>query len=142
MKKINQTSKQIPNNIDLIYFRITNEPRVRQEVRKTLDEYEVRHESQWPLAGTDYRQVFLDATYGTLTFEKVTREGTVTYDSTKDEGAVFDIRFQEDTEITGHIKLKLWVSTDKGDDMDFLVGLKKLNANGDEVHFEGRENDL
>jgi predicted acyl esterase len=121
---------------------ITKEPRVRLEVRKTLDEYEVRHESKWPLENTDYRQVFLDAIYGTLTFEKVTGEGTFTYDSTKEEGAVFDIRFQEETEITGHIKLKLWVSTDKGDDLDLLVGLKKLNANGAEVHFEGRENDL
>jgi uncharacterized protein len=121
---------------------ITDEPRVRLEVRKTLDEYEVRLESQWPLEGTDYRKAFLDAKSGTLTFEEVIGEGTVTYDSTKDEGAIFDIRFREDTEITGHIKLKLWVSTDQGDDMDLLVGLKKLDPNGTEVYFEGRENDL
>jgi predicted acyl esterase len=121
---------------------INREPRVRLEVRKTIDQYEVRHERQWPIESTDYRQAFLDAKSGTLAFEEVIGEGTLTYDSTKDEGAVFDIRFREDTEITGHIKLKLWVSTDKGNDMDLLVGLKKLDSNGNEVHFEGRENDL
>jgi predicted acyl esterase len=120
---------------------MANEPRVRLEIRKTIDEYEVRHESEWPLESTVYRQAFLDAANGTLTFEKAKSKGTLTYASTEDEEAVFDIRFQEDTEITGHIKLRLWVSTDKGDDMDILVGLKKLDARGNEVHFEGREND-
>jgi len=121
---------------------LTDEPRVRLEVRKTIDTYEVRHERQWPLEGTEYRKTFLDAMNGTLTFEEVNREGETTYDSTTDEEAVFDFRFKEKTEITGHIKLKLWVSTDKGDDMDLLVGLKKLDPSGNEVHFEGRENDL
>jgi predicted acyl esterase len=121
---------------------IINEPRVRLEVRKTIDEYEVRHENQWPLESTEYRKAFLDAANGNLTFEEVRKEGKTTYDSTTDEEAVFDFRFDEETEITGHIKLKLWVSTDKGDDMDLLVGLKKFDLSGNEVHFEGRENDL
>ena len=117
-------------------------PRIHLEIRKTLEDYLVRDETQWPLEGTEYRKTFLDAMKGTLTFETVGDEGKTTYDATTDEEAVFDIRFQEETEITGHIKLKLWVSTDKGDDMDLLVGLKKLDASGKEVHFEGRENDL
>lgn len=117
-------------------------PRIRLEIRKTLEDYLVRDETQWPLGGTEYRKAFLDAMNGTLTFEAVDDAGKTTYDSITDEEAVFDIRFQEETEITGHIKLKLWVSTDKGDDLDLLVGLKKLDASGKEVHFEGRENDL
>jgi len=33
------------------------------------------------------------------------------------------------------MKLKLWVSADETDDMDLFVGIKKLNHQGEEVHF-------
>ena len=49
--------------------------------------------------------------------------------------AVFTHKFEADTELSGYIKLKLWVSTDSGDDMDLFVGLRKLDRRGREVHF-------
>jgi predicted acyl esterase len=39
------------------------------------------------------------------------------------------------------MRLKLWVATDRGDDMDLFVAIKKLDADGREVCFECREND-
>lgn len=112
-----------------------NTPRVRLEVRETKDKYAVRYENEWPLARTQYKKLYLNAN-GTLNFEEVRRQGKIGYDSA-DGKAEFDLAFNRDTELTGHMKLKLYVSADDADDMDLIVGLKKLSADGEEVHFYG-----
>ena len=33
------------------------------------------------------------------------------------------------------MKLKLWVATEEADDMDLFIGIKKINRQGEEVHF-------
>ncbi len=114
-------------------------PRVRLEVRKTVDEYAVREEADWPLPNTDYRELYLDAA-GTLDTDRPSQPGSVTYDGEKGENVCFDRRFDAPCEITGHMRLRLWVSTDRGDDLDLFVAVKKLDAAGEEVCFEGREN--
>jgi predicted acyl esterase len=118
----------------------TRRPRVRLEVRKTLDEYAVREEAEWPLPSTEYRELYLTAA-GALTEDRQSQSATVTYDAKAGESVCFDRRFDTASEITGHARLKLWVSTDRGDDVDLFVALKKLDAAGEEVCFEGREND-
>ena len=45
-------------------------PRVRLEVRHTTDEHTVRGEDTWPLPGTEYTAMYLDAISGELTLEK------------------------------------------------------------------------
>jgi len=116
-------------------------PRVRLEVRKTLDQYTVRDEADWPLPGTDYRTLYLSGADRALATERLAEPSTVTYDATAGESVCFDLRFDAPCEVTGHMCLKLWVSTDRGDDMDLFVAVKKLDAAGREVCFEGREND-
>jgi predicted acyl esterase len=71
-----------------------------------------------------------------LNSDKITRQGKASYDSA-DGKAEFDFTFDQDTELTGHMKLKLYVSAEDADDMDLLVGVKKLDGNGKEVHFIG-----
>jgi uncharacterized protein len=126
--------KQLDNGMD-------REPRVRLEVRRSLDEYSVRGEPGWPLPRTEYQRAALDATTGKLSLAPVTHDSSVSYDSTAERGAVFELGFERETELTGHMKLALTVSCDAGDDMDILVGIEKLDVNGQVVHFEGREND-
>jgi len=110
-------------------------PRIRLEVRETKDRYEVRYENEWPIARTRYRELYLDGR-GTLSPDKIGRQGKVSYDSAGGK-AEFDFTFDRDTELTGHMKLKLYVSTEDADDMDLLVGVKKLDGTGREVHFIG-----
>ena len=113
-----------------------NTPRVRIEVRETRESYAVRHENEWPIARTDYKKLYLNTENGTLNFDKVGQEGKVSYESA--EGHVeFDLAFEEDTELTGYMKLKLWVSAEETDDMDLIVGIRKFNTEGDEVYFYG-----
>jgi len=116
-------------------------PRVRLEVRKTLDEYTVREEADWPLPNTDYRELYLEAGQRALHAERPARIASATYDAKTGEQVAFELRFDTTCELSGHMRLKLWVSTDRGDDMDLFVVVKKLDKHGDEVCFEAREND-
>ena len=118
------------------------EPRVRLEVRRSIDQYDVRHEADWPLPSTQFRKALLDAETRTLSFTAKSAESKLQYDSTGERGATFALRFEQPTELSGPMKLALFVSTDAGDDLDLLVGIEKLDAAGRVVHFEGRENDV
>jgi predicted acyl esterase len=116
-------------------------PRVRLEVRERFYQGAVRYENEWPLARTHYTPLYLDAADGSMHEAAAKQAGSVAYDSTamlnalsKDGRAVFVHHFDRDTELTGYMKLKLWVSTDTGEDMDLFVGVHKLDRRGAEVH--------
>ena len=109
-------------------------PAVRLEVRETRDEYHVRFESEWPLAGTEYQPLYLDAASSTLSATPKATASAVEYPPLTGS-ATFIVTFDEDTELTGHMKLRLWVSTTEGTDIDLFVGVKKLDVHGEEVHF-------
>jgi uncharacterized protein len=49
--------------------------------------------------------------------------------------AVFELEFPEPTELTGHMKLRLWVQTDASDDLDLFVALDKIDRAGYRVPF-------
>jgi len=44
--------------------------------------------------------------------------------------AAFTIRFDEDTELTGYMKLRLWVEAAGSNDMDLFVKVQKLSKRG------------
>jgi len=115
-------------------------PRVRLEVRKTRETAAVRSEDQWPLATVRYQPLYLDAAARRLDLERPWESATVTYEATRTRGndrAVFSHRFDVDTELTGSMSLKLWVSTSAGDDLDLFVLLRKRDRSGREVFFYG-----
>jgi predicted acyl esterase len=105
------------------------------EVRDTRDKYYVRYENKWPIARTQYKKLYLDAEAGKLSFDKPDREGKVAYESA-DGAASFSIRFGEETEITGNVGAYLWVSPDEVNDMDLMVKLRKIDAEGKVVYFD------
>jgi predicted acyl esterase len=106
-------------------------PRVRLEV---MDSYEFnfqtnRPEKAFPLKRTEYKKLYLDAANNALCFEPVETESKAAYDGA--EGEVnFDLAFPEDTEITGYMKLRLWVEAEGHDDMDLFVTVQKLDKEG------------
>ena len=55
----------------------------------------------------------------------------------RNEKAVFSYRFERATELIGSMRLKLWVSTSEGDDLDLFVVVRKLDSTGREVFFSG-----
>jgi uncharacterized protein len=112
-------------------------PRVRLEVRDRFYEGEIRKESEWPLARTRYEKLYLDAASKGLASSPFTAESEVRYsaDAGADGRAEFVHRFAFPTELTGHMKLRLWVQADGADDMDLFVGVQKLDGDGKLVPF-------
>jgi uncharacterized protein len=111
-------------------------PKVRIEVRDRANVGVFRNENEWPLARTQFRQLFLDARDSTLHDIPVGTAGVVSYDPLSVEGrAVFDYEFNEEAELTGHMKLRLWVEAVDADDMDLFVAIQKIDCDGSLVPF-------
>ncbi|MYJ72971.1 MAG: CocE/NonD family hydrolase [Rhodospirillaceae bacterium] len=115
---------------------------VRLEVRSSRDEiHAVRGEKSWPPANTEYRKLFLregnrlDPAPGDKTeFVCDARTGSLRFSHT----------FDADTELTGYMKLRLWVETRAKngreappDDMALFVGIDKIDRDGRRVPFYG-----
>ena len=108
-------------------------PRVRLEVRERHGVAEERAEDAFPLGRTQYRRLYLDAASGSLA-ETSLPPATLRQDATEGR-ATFDFRFKEDTELTGHASLRLWLEAEGSDDADIFIALQKLDERGEEVGF-------
>ena len=119
-------------------------PPVRLEVRSSLDEiHEVRYEHEWPLARTQYTKLYLSGQPQSLAFEKPEQAMEVVY-PVKNGNALFNFKLTEDTELSGYMKLKVWVEARPGkagetspDDMAIFVAVNKLDRDGNAVYFNG-----
>jgi predicted acyl esterase len=106
-------------------------PKVRIEVMDAWDhDFQIdRPEKEFPLARTVYKKVYLDAAKHAMHAEPVAGESKVSYEAAT--GIVnFDMRFDEDTELTGYLKAHLWVEADGNNDMDLFVNVQKLDEEG------------
>ena len=104
------------------------------EVRETRDTYFVRYVDSWPVPDAEYRPLYLNAANGQLELTEQDNRSEVTYDPLT-ESATFSLLFDEDTELSGNMKLKLWVSTTEGEDMDLFTAVDKLDRNGTKIDF-------
>jgi predicted acyl esterase len=115
-------------------------PRVRLEVRQSLSQWAVRGETGWPLSAVAYSPLFLNGAAGTLETRPLAETHQMRYAAGEKESpdrASFRYRFPTETELTGSMTLKLWVSTSEGTDLDLFVKLRKFDAAGQEVFFFG-----
>ena len=114
-------------------------PRVRLEVRKTRDVYDIRNETSWPLARTTFSPLYLDLSNGRLTREAPLEEQSCTYNAETMATVEFDLTFTRRTEVTGPMVLSLWVAAAEADDLDLFIGVRKLDREGREVHFLAKD---
>jgi putative CocE/NonD family hydrolase len=111
-------------------------PQVLLEVRERANVGEFRAEREYPLARTEFRSLYLDAATSALVDSPVAAASESRYEPLSADGrAVFDYVFAQDTEITGHAKLRLWVEAAGSNDMDLFVALQKLDRSGEYVGF-------
>ena len=106
-------------------------PKVRLEVMDAYDfNYQTnRPEKEFPLARTQYKKLYVDAVKKALSAKPVAKKSKTSYDAMK--GLVnFDYTFKETTEITGYMKLHLWVEAEGNDDMDLFIAIQKLDRKG------------
>ena len=122
-------------------------PKVTIEIREKYYVGNSRTENEWPLTRTQYTKLFLDADSGAIGKAPFEKESQARYDvndiDDKDQNARFEFGFDEKTELTGHMKLKLWVQADGSDDMDLFVAIEKIDRAGYVVPFPffGNHND-
>ncbi len=120
-------------------------PKVRLEVRERYYVGKFRNENEWPLARTKYKKLFLDARSRSLKTGQAKVRSQIRYDAPGDESrcpaayreerAQFDYVFSQATELTGHMKLRLWVEAIGADDMDIFIAIQKFDRQGRYVPF-------
>jgi hypothetical protein len=114
-------------------------PKVTLEIREKLYVGSSRTENEWPLARTQYTKLFLNASDGKLSQSSFKKKTQVRYDAKditdKTQNAKFEFKFDKRTELTGYMKLKLWVQADGSDDMDLFVAIEKMDCAGNLVPF-------
>ncbi|HEY6922488.1 MAG TPA: CocE/NonD family hydrolase [Steroidobacteraceae bacterium] len=115
---------------------IASWPRVLVEVRERAHVGKFHPETEYPLARTQFRKLFLDAAGGKLLDAPASAQEAVRYEMKgATTCAVFDYSFAQETELTGHMKLRLWVEAVDADDMDLFVAVQKLEQDGTHVPF-------
>ena len=103
---------------------------------RTLDGFVAREEGEWPLARTQWTRSYLDLDTLTLAGEPVTTESSRSYEALG-EGLTFETAaLDAETEITGPIAAKLFVSSSTTDADLFLV-VRVFDPAGEEVVFQG-----
>lgn len=113
--------------------------KVRLEVMKGDGKFYVRNEDAWPLKNTKYKKLYLDGYNGTLVDKPLPIKTMTQYTSTDvNDEVTFSHTFKRKTEIVGYSKLKLWVSSTHGNDMDLFVGIRKIDKNGKVKQFMNR----
>ena len=124
-------------------------PSVRIEVRTSRDVVkDVRWEDEWPLRNTVYSALHLQPDRSLKT-EAIDAPSEVIYEGTRGR-AEFPFVFDVDTEITGYMKLKLWVEvrgsgTSLPDDIVLCCFVEKRDGAGRSVRFYGavgQDNDM
>jgi predicted acyl esterase len=120
---------------------ILREPPIKLGIRYGSDNYVWRYEYEWPLARTHWTEYYLNAAKGTLSTEKARQKSVVSYSAEPDAdnaSATFSTPpFEHTTEVTGPMKLKLWVSSSV-EDADLFAILHHMAANGEEVTYMGQ----
>jgi len=109
-------------------------PPLRLEVRDRIDHVvEVRYEQEWPLARTDWSLLHLGDS-GTMGPRPIA-EGGVTF-RLRHDAVAFAHRFEEDTELSGPMTLRLHVSVRDAPDPRLFVGVEQWSE-GEPVMFNG-----
>ncbi|WP_286007705.1 CocE/NonD family hydrolase [Barnesiella viscericola] len=90
-----------------------------------------RAEEEFPLARTQYRKLYLSAADSALCTILPDQQAVSEYqsDSVRHE-VTYRYRMEKPTELTGYMKLHLWVSAPDHDDMDLAVRVEKLSRDG------------
>ena len=102
-----------------------------------------RTESEFPLARTNYTTLYLDPTplslsNYTLSTTPLKANASVEYPVTGANKITFSHTFQNYTEVTGYMALRLWVEARGSDDMEIALSVDKLNSSGSPYPSDGQ----
>lgn len=110
-------------------------PAVRLAVHDTRTEFVVRAEPAWPLERTRWTALYLDASSGQLRLDEPEASSAASFDAPKGE-LQFSWAAPWDLELTGPMRLVVYVSVEQTDDLHLFAGVRKIRG-GRHVTFEG-----
>ncbi len=112
------------------------QPRVLLQVRHVGERFVERAEQEWPLGRTRWTKVYLDPVTMALGREPASAAGSVSYGSL-DDGVTFLMPpLEAETEITGPLAAKLFVSS-ATEDADLFLVLRLFTPDLKELTFSG-----
>ena len=113
-----------------------DQPPVHLQVRHPGERFVERFEEAWPLPATDWTKLHLHPADQSLSSESPTADGTITYAGLGDGVTFLTSPLDRETEITGPIATKLWVSS-ASEDADLFVVVRVFAPDMKEVTFQG-----
>jgi len=111
------------------------QPKVQLQVRH-VDRFAERHEHEWPLARTQWTRWHLDPGHRSLSRDPLTAASSATYDAAGDGVTFVAPPFDQPTEITGPLAVRLFVSSTTAD-ADLFVVFRVYAPDLQEVVFMG-----
>ena len=111
-------------------------PPVMLNVRHPGPKFVHRHENEWPLARTQWTKFYLDLENEALVREPVAREARLEYEGMGDGATFWTPPMTEETEITGPMASKLFVSSST-EDADLFLIVRVFDPEGGELTFMG-----
>lgn len=127
---------------------ILAQPRVTYEARTSYYQGETKTADQWPLLLQEQTTLFLDSSSGQLLEQNIANDASASYAAragseeqplTSENKIIFSHTFNQTTEITGSMKLELWLSLKNAQDTDLFVGIQKHDSQGNVVYFHGND---
>jgi len=103
---------------------------------RTLTGFVPRHEKEWPIARTRWTKFYLDLVNQKLAGEPPADPAVATYDAAGDGVTFFSEPLRTETEITGPLAAKLFVSSTTTD-ADLFVIFRVFSPENQEVVFQG-----
>jgi predicted acyl esterase len=112
------------------------QPKVLLQVRHPGERFVERAEEDWPLPRTQWTKFYLNPSDLTLSRDPQKRKDAITYAGLGDGVTFLTPPLEQDTEITGPIAAKLWVSS-ATEDVDLFLVLRIFTPDLKEVVFQG-----
>jgi predicted acyl esterase len=111
-------------------------PRVMLNIRHPGERFVLRHENEWPLGRTRWTKFYLDPTGKALSPTPLPRESAIEYAALGDGVTFWLPPLAHETEITGPMAAKLFVSSSTKD-ADLFVVVRVFDPRGQELTFMG-----
>jgi predicted acyl esterase len=112
------------------------QPRVQLNIRYPGERFVLRHENEWPLARTRWTKLYLDPNDMALAAAPVPQERAVTYEALGDGVTFRTPPLDAETEITGPMAARLFISSSTADADLFLI-VRVFDPDGKELTFMG-----
>ena len=113
----------------------SQQPRVQLQVRY-INGFKERHENEWPIERTQWTKMYLDADNNLNHQHSVSSTSSLSYEATG-EGLNFKSKpFEQETEITGPLALRLFISS-SASDTDLFVVMRLFSDTDKEIVFQG-----